>query len=120
MIEAAKMLEDQKNLERFLREETISRYNRLHDKAQKRGDYSDTHTGRAVINHVIQPFEGANQAFVDADNDGKPWPRSVVPIVWTILSCRTSAESSRYVIVRRRTRGLSCQLHLVRPGTTPL
>ena len=43
MIEVAKILEEQKALERFMREETISRYNRLHDKAQKRGDYSDTH-----------------------------------------------------------------------------
>ena len=43
LIEAAKILEEQKALERFMREETISRYNRLHNKAQKRGDYSDTH-----------------------------------------------------------------------------
>ena len=75
MIEAAKILEEQKQLERFMREETISRYNRLHDKAQKRGDYSDTHTGRAIINHVIQPFEDAIQAFIDAANNGKPGRR---------------------------------------------
>ena len=43
MIEVAKILEEQKALEHFMREETISRYNRLHNKAQKRGDYSDTH-----------------------------------------------------------------------------
>jgi len=91
LIEAAKTLEAQKKLERYMREETINRYNRLHQKAQQRGDYSSTHTGRAILNHVIQPFEDAIQKFVDDADSGKPGRRHRASILLKDIDVPTVA-----------------------------
>jgi len=71
MIEAAKLLQEQKDLEGDSYVQTLRRYHKMHDKAAKRDDYSSTHCGRAVVEHCIKPFEDSIQKFVDESMAGK-------------------------------------------------
>ncbi len=72
---ALSVYEKQIELEKSMREETIRRYHRLHKKASQRGEYSSTHTGRAVLNHSIDAFEKAIDDFKSDSNSGKPGKR---------------------------------------------
>ena len=50
------MIQAQRDLEKDMRTLSISGFYRLHDNAEKRGDFAETNTGRAVQFHLNKRF----------------------------------------------------------------
>ncbi len=50
------MLEQQYDLEEEMRAVTVERYFSSHEKAEDRGEFSDTHAGRNIMNHALDNF----------------------------------------------------------------
>lgn len=64
------MIQRQKELETTIRDMSISRFYRLHDNAEKRGDFAETTTGRAIQHHVeLSVLEGINE-FLEKASSG--------------------------------------------------
>lgn len=73
---------EQSRIEEEMRDRTIARYHGLHDKAFKRGEWADTHTGRAIQNHVFEPFRNAITEWVtDASAGGVGRKNTVVKLI---------------------------------------
>lgn len=59
------MIQAQRDLEKDMRTLSISRFYRLHDNAEKRGDFAETSTGRAMQFHVEQAVLDGINAFIE-------------------------------------------------------
>jgi DNA-directed RNA polymerase len=65
------LLEQQMKLEEEMRTVTEERYFRTHEKAEDRGEFSETHTGRNVMSHVLDTFVEGIDAWCDEFRTGK-------------------------------------------------
>ena len=65
------LIEEQKRLEAEMRGVTTKRYHSLHEKASDRGEFSDTHSGKKLLQHSLASFEAGIYAWVAEAEGGK-------------------------------------------------
>lgn len=65
------LIDEQKRLEAEMRGVTTKRYHSLHEKASDRGEFSDTHSGKKLLEHSLQSFEAGIYAWVAEAESGK-------------------------------------------------
>lgn len=65
------LLKEQIKLEEEARVVTIERYFKTHDKAQERGEFADTHTGRNIMSHALDTFVVGIEEWCDQFRTGK-------------------------------------------------
>lgn len=65
------LIEEQKLLEAEMRGVTTKRYHSLHEKASDRGEFSNTHSGKKLLQHALTAFEAGIYAWVTEAEGGK-------------------------------------------------
>lgn len=65
------MMDEQFALEAEMREVTRARYYRMHEKAEEREEFADTHAGRNVFDHAFDTFLKGIEGWVAEKKEGK-------------------------------------------------
>ena len=95
------LYDTQRELEAEMRVMTIDRFHRLHTNAEKRGEFSETTTGRGIVNHLEQAMTDAVQEFVDQASTGGAGRRHLAVKMVEELGIEETAFLATKAIVNR-------------------
>ena len=95
------MIQAQRDLEKDMRTLSISRFYRLHDNAEKRGDFAETSTGRAVQFHVEQAVLDGINAFIELSSNGTAGAKHRAVKMLTCMEPETFAFITTKAIINK-------------------
>lgn len=92
------LLEEQMKLEEEMRCVTTDRYVKNHEKAEERGEFADTHSGRNVLSAYLDPFVAGIEEWCDNFRTGKAGRR---PRAMTMIDDFGDTRKMAYIFIKQ-------------------